>query len=209
MDNEAINTLLREHFQELCNCILNAELEVINQIPQRSIRDDMGEPPIVTEMQDAIRSLKNAAGPDRIPAEILKERRTRAPYSHTCPTPDDRGQGRTTLRAQRCSDSDHLQKGKQGIMWEPQRQTLSCQTQVKYLHMPSDCYPGLRKYSQNRSVASTHPEVLQILQIFTVRQPQNKCWEQKQPLYMTFIDLTKAFNTVDRYSLWRIISKYG
>lgn len=110
MDNEAINTLLRKHFQELCNRILNAELEVINQIPQRSIRDDMGEPPIVTEMQDAIRSLRNAAGPDRIPAEILKK------GEPELLTSEDRGQGRTTLRAQGFSDSDHLQKGKQGIM---------------------------------------------------------------------------------------------
>ncbi len=29
--------------------------------------------------------------------------------------------------------------------------------------------------------------------IFTARQLQEKCREQRQPLYMAFIDLTKAF----------------
>ena len=35
----------------------------------------MGEPPTITEAQDAIRSLRNnkVTGPDGIPAEILKE----------------------------------------------------------------------------------------------------------------------------------------
>lgn len=34
--------------------------------------------------------------------------------------------------------------------------------------------------------------------IFIARQLQEKCWEQSQPLYMAFIDLTKAFDSVNR-----------
>ena len=37
--------------------------------------------------------------------------------------------------------------------------------------------------------------------IFTARQLQEKCSEQRQPLYMAFIDLTKAFDMVDRQAL--------
>ena len=37
--------------------------------------------------------------------------------------------------------------------------------------------------------------------IFTVRQLQEKCIEQNKPLYLVFIDLTKAFDTVNREAL--------
>ena len=45
--------------------------------------------------------------------------------------------------------------------------------------------------------------------IFTVRQLQEKCREQNRGLYITFIDLTKAFDTVNRDGLWKIMSKFG
>ena len=37
--------------------------------------------------------------------------------------------------------------------------------------------------------------------IFTARQLQEKCQEQNVDLYMTFVDLTKAFHTVSRGTL--------
>ena len=43
--------------------------------------------------------------------------------------------------------------------------------------------------------------------IFTARQLQEKCQEQNVDLYMTFVDLTKAFATVSRDGLWKIIGK--
>ena len=45
--------------------------------------------------------------------------------------------------------------------------------------------------------------------IFTARKLQEKCREQRQPLYMAFIDLTKAFDSINREALWRILAKYG
>ena len=38
--------------------------------------------------------------------------------------------------------------------------------------------------------------------IFTARQLQEKCQEQNVDLYMTFVDLTKAFDTVSLEGLW-------
>ena len=38
--------------------------------------------------------------------------------------------------------------------------------------------------------------------IFTAKQLQEKCREQNVDLYMTFVDLTKAFDTVSRDGLW-------
>ena len=42
--------------------------------------------------------------------------------------------------------------------------------------------------------------------IFAVRQLQEKCFEQSMDLYSVFIDLTNAFDTVDREVLWKIKS---
>ena len=45
--------------------------------------------------------------------------------------------------------------------------------------------------------------------IFTARQLQEKCQEQNVDLYMTFVDLNKAFDTVSRDGLWKIMTKFG
>ena len=45
--------------------------------------------------------------------------------------------------------------------------------------------------------------------IFTARQLQEKCQEQNVDLFMTFVDLTKAFDTVSRDGLWKIMAKFG
>ncbi|XP_029643479.1 uncharacterized protein LOC115217900 [Octopus sinensis] len=41
--------------------------------------------------------------------------------------------------------------------------------------------------------------------IFTLRQLQEKCREQHHPLYLAFIDLSKAFDRVSRELLWDIL----
>ena len=45
--------------------------------------------------------------------------------------------------------------------------------------------------------------------IFAARQLQEKCWEQNVGLYTTFVDLTKAFDTVCCEGLWKIMAKFG
>ena len=45
--------------------------------------------------------------------------------------------------------------------------------------------------------------------VFAIRQLKEKCVEQHQDLHLLFIDLTKAFDTVNRAALWAILSKLG
>ena len=42
---------------------------------------------------------------------------------------------------------------------------------------------------------------------FSMKQLQEKSIEQKLPLYMIFTDFTKAFDTVDRTTLWKMLLK--
>ena len=44
--------------------------------------------------------------------------------------------------------------------------------------------------------------------IFCLRQLQEKCIEQDRPLYMIFVDFSKAFDTVGRTGLWQLLGKY-
>ncbi len=45
--------------------------------------------------------------------------------------------------------------------------------------------------------------------IFSLRQLQEKCREQQQPLYIAFVDLTKAFDLVSRSGLFSLLKKIG
>nr|VZI11783.1 unnamed protein product [Spirometra erinaceieuropaei] len=45
--------------------------------------------------------------------------------------------------------------------------------------------------------------------IFAARQLQEKCQEMRTHLYSTFVDLTKAFDSVNREGLWKIMQKFG
>nr|KAG5705334.1 hypothetical protein BaRGS_011106 [Batillaria attramentaria] len=45
--------------------------------------------------------------------------------------------------------------------------------------------------------------------IFVLRQLQEKCTEQNMPLFSVFIDLTKAFDTVNRKALWTVLERIG
>ena len=45
--------------------------------------------------------------------------------------------------------------------------------------------------------------------IFAARQLWEKCQEQYDDLFITFIELTKAFDTVYRDGLWQIMEKFG
>ena len=45
--------------------------------------------------------------------------------------------------------------------------------------------------------------------VFVLRQIQEKCREQNKGLYISFVDLTKAFDTVNREGLWKILKRLG
>lgn len=45
--------------------------------------------------------------------------------------------------------------------------------------------------------------------IFSIRQLQEKCNEHNQDLFVAFIDLAKAFDTVNRDLLWQILERFG
>ena len=45
--------------------------------------------------------------------------------------------------------------------------------------------------------------------VFCLRRVQEKCIEQSMPLYIVFMDFSKAFDTVSRQGLWQVLKKHG
>ena len=45
--------------------------------------------------------------------------------------------------------------------------------------------------------------------LFAARQVQEKCREQQRDLYIVFVDLTKAFDSVSRTGLWMLLHRVG
>ena len=45
--------------------------------------------------------------------------------------------------------------------------------------------------------------------IFTAMQLKEKCQKQNVDNYITFVDLTKAFGTVNREGLWKSMTNFG
>ena len=45
--------------------------------------------------------------------------------------------------------------------------------------------------------------------IFTAREFQENCQEQNVDIFMTFVDPTKALDTVSRDGLWNMMTKLG
>ena len=45
--------------------------------------------------------------------------------------------------------------------------------------------------------------------VFCLKQVQEKCTEQNMPLYVVFVDFSKAFDTVSRVGLWQVLQKFG
>nr|XP_023656104.1 uncharacterized protein LOC111837887 [Paramormyrops kingsleyae] len=173
--------------------------------------EDLGEPPTKTEVVNAIRSLKNnkAAGPDRIPTEIVKEGGTKL-WHHIhqlllkvwereeLPSELQDAQIVTIFKK-----GDKAECGNyRGIsLLSTTGKVLARVLASRLLPLSEDLLP--------ESQCGFRPSRGTIDIIFTARQLQEKCREQKLPLYMAFIDLTKAFDSVGRQALWSILSRFG
>jgi len=110
----------------------------------------------------------------------------------------------------RCQHCNHLQKGdrqvcgnSRGISLLSVAGKILARVMLKWLlnHVVDIIMPESQcGFRRGRST---------IDMIFVARLLQEKCREQNHDLYLVFIDLTKAFNTVNRDLLWQILRKFG
>ena len=161
------------------------------------INEALDDPPTLLEIQKAIRLLSSgkAPGSDSIPAEVYKE-------------------GGSAL-------TDKLHQLFL-LMW--QQETIPQEIKdasTIHLYKRGNCSKILARILLNRLITHLDQGLLPESQcgfrkergttdmVFAARQLQEKCQEQNSDLFSTYVDLTKAFDTVSREGLWKIMAKYG
>ncbi|CAH1231299.1 Hypp378 [Branchiostoma lanceolatum] len=212
-DKAAILARWAEHYKILLNRHTDVDNSILEDIPELPEMTEMDSLPTAEEVQAAVNSLKNnkASGPDGVPGEILRaggEPVVRCLHSFVTAA------WTTGCVPQHWKDSDlvsiYKRKGDRADCSNSRGiSLLSCAgkvlTRILLLRLiknvSEDVLPesqcGFRK---DRSTADM---------IFVARQIQEKCREQHQDLYMVFVDLTKAFDSLNRPLLWEVLKRFG
>ena len=212
-DKEKILERWAEHFKNVLNCPSTVNDEAINRLPQVPTNKSLDDPPTLLETQKAICLISSgkAPGSDAIPAEVYKEGGTAL---------TERlhqlflliWEQETTPQEFKDASIIHLYKRKGN------RQACDNHRGISLL-----CIAGkiLARILLNRLTAHLDQGLLPESQcgfrkkrgtidmVFAARQLQEKCQEQNSNLFSTYVDLTKAFDSVNREGLWKIMAKYG
>ncbi|XP_068082254.1 ras GTPase-activating-like protein IQGAP1 [Anabrus simplex] len=203
--SSSINARWKEHFHELLNKDPAINIVEILKILQKPTKSHLGEVPSLQEVENAIKQLKNNRGVNyyglseggRILAEHTLMLIVKIWNTETIP-PDHRD----ALIVMIFKKGDRTDCGNyRGIT------LLSVAGKIparilsnRLVPLAEDCLPETQcGFRPNRSTTDV---------IFCARQMQEKCKEHL-PLYMAFIDLAKAFDSVKRDALWKILARIG
>ena len=186
--------------------------EAIARLPQVETNIDLERPPSQEEVKKAIKQLSSgkAPGADTIPAEG---------YKH----------GGDTL-LQKLTDL-FLRMWDEEVIPQQLKHASIIRLYKKGKHQLCDNYRGISLMAIAGKILARvllNPLIIHLEQgllpesqcgfrrghgtvdmIFAARQLQEKCQEQYDDLFITFIDLTKAFDTVCKDGLWQIMEKFG
>ena len=202
-----------EHFNSVLNRPAQINNEAINRLPQVPINHKLDVPPSKKEIDTAITQLSSgkAPGSDSIPAEVYKNG---GPITLTKLTKLYQSMWSKEQLPQEFRDATvvHIYKRKGN------RQACDNHRGISLLSIAGKI---LARVLLNRLLEHLEQGHLPESQcgfragrgttdmIFAARQLQEKCIEQHRDLYTTFVDLTKAFDTVSREGLWKIMGKFG
>lgn len=210
-DKPDIMNRWKEHFQILLNRPSTTDPNVLNNINKLPSNNNMDKPPTLEEVEDAVKSLKNGKSPgaDGIPSEAYKYGGPDIVQAlHTLFTtcweaaelPQDFKNATIVTIFKK---GDRTQCGNyRGIS------LLSTAGKVLAKVLLSRLQQAASKILPE-SQSGFRPNRSTIDPIFTLRQLQEKSIEQQRPLYMVFIDFTKAFDSVNRELLWKLLAHYG
>ena len=212
-DKHAILNRWAEHFSTLLNHRNPTVPNILDEIPVRPQATEMDDLPSFSETLKAIDSLKNnkSPGPDGLPSELYRE------GGHILHTKLHKlilliwNQEEVPVEFLRTDIITIYKKKGDKSLCENSRGisllvtaskiltrimlTRLCQHVSERILPESQC--GFRKDRSTNDM------------IFCIRQMQEKCNEQNKELYMAFIDLAKAFDTVNRELLWTVLERFG
>ena len=209
-DKKEIVTRWKEHFENVLNMASTIDETVISSIPQRAEIPALFADLTLKEVKDAIKQLfcRKAPGEDGNPPEVFKY----GGQKLVCKLPDlFRAIWRVGGVPQDFKDASiiHLfkNKGNKSVCDNSRGisllciagKVLSCVILNRIIsNLVDEIYPETQ--CGFRSVRGT-------IEMICLRQVAEKVREKNQELYMVFVDLTKAFDTVNRTCLWKVLKK--
>ena len=211
-DKEKVLERWAEHFNSVLNRPSVINDEAIDMLPQVPVEEKMDPIPTLEEIQKAVHLLSSgkAPGSDSIPAEVYKE--GSMALTEKLQLFQLIWQHETVPQDFKDATIIHLYKRKGN------RQACDNHRGISLLSIAGKI---LARVLLNRLTAHLEQGLLPeskcgfrkargtVDMVFAARQLQEKCQEQNADLYSTYVDLTKAFDTVSREGLWRIMAKYG
>ena len=212
-DKESIMTRWAEHFGGLFSDQRIVSDHSIEKIPTVETKHELDEPPTEEEIETAIGQMKprKSPGSDGIPAEI---------YQHGGEVVVGRLRDLfTSCWAQGVLPQD-LKDAVIVSLYKNKGEKSDC-SNYRGITLLSIAGKVLARVLLNRLIPSIIEDFTPESQcgfranrgttdmIFVLRQIQEKCREQNKGLFVAFIDLTKAFDTVSRDGLWKILARLG
>ena len=212
-DSDSITDRWREHFANLLNRPSTVDTAVLDQIPQKPILAELNLPPTLNEVMKAVKrtSTGRAAGMDNIPAELFKA---------AGPEAMDAFHNILTSIWEEGAMPEEFRDATVVSLFKNKGSRADCGN-YRGISLLSIAGKILARVILDRLISTISEETLPETQcgfrpgrstvdmVFSVRQVQEKCIEHHLDLYAVFIDLTKAFDTVNREALWHILEKLG
>ena len=202
-----------EHFQELYSrvtTVTDSALEKARALPEM---DELDAPPTMDELRKGIGSLASgkAPGSDNIPPEVVRIAEDSSLLEHLhklllqCweegAVPQDMRDAKIITiyknKGERSDCNNYRGISLLSIVGKAFARVLLNRLQVLADRVYPEAQCGFR------AARST------IDMVFSVRQLQEKCREQRRPLYLAFVDLTKAFDLVSRGGLFALLKTIG
>lgn len=202
-----------EHFQSVFDSSSSTFSSTCSEdVPHRSEISHLDDPPTFLEMRKSIQRLQNgkAPGADGLPPEIFK-------YGGPCIHNDlfdfilKIWDQETIPQAWKDASICTLYKGKgdASICGSYRGISLLAVAGKILAHIINTRLSALAEEILPESQCGFRPNRGTIDAIFVVKQMQEKCLEQQQPLYLCFVDLEKAFDRVPREALWGVLRRSG
>ena len=211
-DLQEITERWREHFCTLLNQEGAADPDACNQLDQRPVREDLCEPISMVELEEAIQNTRSgkAPGQDGIPSDILQHGGPKlkeqllslynACWENSSVPQDFKDALIVTIykrKGERNDCGNHRGISLLAIAGKILAKIVLNRLKLLSEEVLPESQCGFRA---GRSTTDM---------IFTLRQLQEKAIEQQLPLYIVFVDFSKAFDTVDRKTLWKVLEIYG
>lgn len=212
-DKQGILKRWADHFAQLLNRVNYCDHTIFDELPQLPLSPELDAPPSLDEVEKAVKQLKNnkSSGSDGIPSEIYKCGGARITevlhnFFSICWTngmiPSHWKKGDIVTIYKRKGDKAVCGNSRGITLLDVAGKILGKVLLVRLLALlNNDILPETQ--CGFRSERST------VDMIFTCRQLIEKSIEQREHFSTAFIDLTKAFDTINRDMMFIVLAKIG